>query len=448
MDRARFEARLRRALRRVVPADTPGVVAVSGGGDSVTLLHALCFLTPERAAGAVVVHVDHAMRPGSERDAAWVRGLARAWGRPARVVRLAPPPRTETEARRQRRAALRAAAADVGGRWILLAHHADDQAETVLFRALRGSGPTGLQGMRPRSGPWLRPLLGFWRDELRAWARARGLRWREDPTNRDPRIARNRLRAWFPDLERTVAPGARRSLARLAALLRRDEAAWRWVERELIRSAIRAEDDGWTIPRATWRAWPRGVQARVLRRLLRSCGVVPTYAGTAFLLRVMTEAASGRRVALGRRVVLDVVFDHVRLRRPRRPDDGPTEALLDSAAGEAETVGLGRRWRWRWHRGPAPGSDRQRAALPTEIRGPLRIRPARPGDRVLGPGGTRRLKRYFREWRVPGSERWGRPVLVDGADRVLWVPLLSPPAWAAAPGTEAWIVEFVDADTD
>jgi len=449
MNLARFEARLRRALRRVIPADRPGVVAVSGGADSVTLLHALCFLTPERAAGALVVHVDHGMRPDSAADAAWVRGVTRAWGRPIRVVRLEPPPRSETEARRRRRAALRAAALEIGATWIALAHHADDQAETVLFRALRGTGPRGLGAMRPRQGPWVRPLLAFWRTELRAWARARGLRWRDDPTNRDLRFARNRLRALLPELERTVAPAARRSLVRLARLARREEAAWRWLERRLLGGVARRTPDGWDVDRARWSALPLGLRARLLRRMLRVFGVVPSSAGTAFLLRVMTEAASGRRVAVGRAAVLEIVFDRARLRREPAVLAGATEAVLGAASGEAETVALGRRWRWRWRRGVAGASPTPtRAALPADVAAPLRVRPARPGDRIVAGVGVRRLKRYYRERRVPCSERWGRPVLVDGADRVLWVPMVGPPERIAAPGTDAWIVELVDAHTD
>src|SRR5690606_7521557 len=120
---------------------------------------------------------------------------------------------------------LRDTAAETGARWILTAHHADDQAETVLFRILRGTGIGGLAGIPARgAGGILRPLLPFWRREIQAYASDVGLRWRRDPTNLSHDPSRNRIRlALLPEIERHVAPGASRNLVALADLARESE---------------------------------------------------------------------------------------------------------------------------------------------------------------------------------------------------------------------------------
>jgi tRNA(Ile)-lysidine synthetase-like protein len=205
----------------------PLLVAVSGGCDSVVLLHLLRFALPAPP-HLHAAHFDHAMRPGSAADAAWVRGLCTAWDVPLLHAHADTRLRSETSARDARYRFLRAAAAEVGAAHVVTAHHADDQAETVLFRMLRGTGIDGLAGMRAL-GPTgiVRPLLPFWRAELAAYARRAGLRWRRDPTNDALTTARNRIRhRLLPDVERSFAPGARRALVRLAEQAREEAEAW------------------------------------------------------------------------------------------------------------------------------------------------------------------------------------------------------------------------------
>ncbi len=167
------------------------------------------------------------MRVRSGADAQWVAGLCRAWGVPLVVARCREAPRGEDAARRERHAFLQTAARVAQADRLVMGHHADDQAETVLFRVLRGTGVRGLAGMAPLGpGPLARPLLPFWRRDLARYARARQLRWRTDATNRALGHARNRIRLeLIPRLERTIAPGARASLVRLAELAGRTK---RW----------------------------------------------------------------------------------------------------------------------------------------------------------------------------------------------------------------------------
>jgi tRNA(Ile)-lysidine synthase len=215
------------------PAAGDGVaVAVSGGADSLALLHALRVLAGPRGWRLAVLTVDHGLRPGSAADAAFVADHAKALGLPARLLGLAPADLEahrgagpEAAARAARYRALWPAADALGCRWLATGHTLDDQAETVLLQLLRGAGPDGLAGMAVRSGRLLRPLLDVRRAQTRACCAAAGLAWREDPTNATDGPLRNRVRRRLLPLLEELRPGATVALARTAALAA-DERDW------------------------------------------------------------------------------------------------------------------------------------------------------------------------------------------------------------------------------
>lgn len=206
----------------------PGIVAVSGGADSVALLLGLIRLVPAPSSRLVVAHADHGLRAGSADDLEFVRGLAVSHGlgfvgRRLDVAGDRGGEGLEGRARRLRYAFLSDVAHEIGARHVMVAHTADDQAETVLHRILRGTGLAGLAGMSPArmladGVALLRPLLGVSRGEVRRFLGAAGQAWREDPTNADPARARNLLR--HDVLPRCVAgqyPAASQALVRLAS---------------------------------------------------------------------------------------------------------------------------------------------------------------------------------------------------------------------------------------
>lgn len=212
---AAFERALERA--GVGPSDRV-LVACSGGLDSVVLLD-LC-LERLGAPRVVVAHVDHAVRANSGRDADFVAAFAAREGIEAWSGRLPPGPPDEARLRRLRYRALESARRALGADWILTAHHRGDQAESVLIGLVRSARPTALRGIPERRGRILRPLLAVPRGELLARAERRGLAWREDPTNREPRQLRSRIRKeLLPLLESRYRPGMEARLARLAARL-------------------------------------------------------------------------------------------------------------------------------------------------------------------------------------------------------------------------------------
>ena len=407
----------------LLPPGDPVLVGVSGGIDSVVLLHLLHFGRAHRPLTAA--HFDHAMRPDSAADAAWTRGLCRAWGIPLIEERASEAPRTEAEARHVRYAFLERAADAAGARWIVTAHQLDDQAETVLFRAARGAGLRGLGGILPRLGRIVRPLLPFTRVELCAYAQAQRLRWREDPSNRSGPYARNRLRATVvPELERIV-PGAARSLARLGREARAAEAGWDAVMEALVASVLLDSAQGSVeVARERLLAYPSAVQSRILRFLLRRHGFAPGWAGTRAAVEFITSGASGTAIRVGGGIRLLREFDRVLVRRECSDPGPPDRTLVIAAAapGAGEMVLAGRAWRARWGGAPAPGEAASAQAFdPAALRFPLELRAWRPGDRIRLVGGTKKLKKLFGERRVGRGRRAGVPVLSDAAGRVLWV---------------------------
>jgi len=211
------------AMGRLLPgwADAPGIVAVSGGADSVALLTALRNHRP------IVAHVNHLLR-GDESDAEerFVRELAERFAVPCRVLRIdvareASDENLEAAARTVRYRWFAELAAELGAGWIATGHTADDQAETVLHRLIRGTGLQGLRGIAPirRDGPVpvVRPLLGATRAEVVEHLAELGQAYRTDSSNADPRFTRNRIRHELLPLLKTFGTEVVRSLGRTAA---------------------------------------------------------------------------------------------------------------------------------------------------------------------------------------------------------------------------------------
>ena len=256
---ARAPAALRlvadRAARALAAAGVPlpgdaVAVAVSGGADSLALLHALRTLAGPRGWRLHVVTVDHGLRQGSAADAAFVAGHARELGLTVRVVALAAAELArhraagpEGAARAARYAALHAAADEAGCAWLATGHTRDDQAETVVLQLMRGTGPDGLAGMAVRTGRVLRPLLSVSRAETHACCAALRVAWRADPSNDDPRFLRNAVRGQVLPLLEQLRPGATAALARTAGLAR-DDRDWAETAAAAALAALAVADPG------------------------------------------------------------------------------------------------------------------------------------------------------------------------------------------------------------
>jgi len=271
---------------------TPVVVAVSGGPDSLCLADAILAQADALGLTPAVAHLDHGLRGEAGRaDAEFTRAFASARGAPffgeqADVAGLATATRASIEvaARRARYDFLARTAHAFGASLIAVAHHADDQAETVLMRLIRGAGLTGLRGMQPLSphpfapGVYLiRPLLQVTRAEVLAYCQARQLHPRLDETNETADYLRNRVRRELLPLLEQYNPGIRAVLARLADTAAADleiieYAAEQALSQTLWRAAPR-DPQRLTFDRRAWQALPAGLQRATLRRAVqRLCG--------------------------------------------------------------------------------------------------------------------------------------------------------------------------------
>jgi tRNA(Ile)-lysidine synthase len=253
------------------------VVGLSGGADSVTL----SLLLPEvaREFGAEVValaHLNHGLRPGAEDDQRFCGEFAGRLGLPfdteaADVRGLARERRTSLEdaGRIARYAFLRRVMAHRGATRIAVAHTRNDQAETVLLRLCRGAGPKGLASIFPKAGPVIRPLLDVRRAAIDAFVAAEGIAFREDPTNRDVTIARNRVRhELLPYLARHVGEGIVDVLARQAVIAREDAD---WLEQaatENARSLVLEEETGISVDAGGLRNLHPALARRVIHAVL------------------------------------------------------------------------------------------------------------------------------------------------------------------------------------
>lgn len=448
------------------------VVALSGGVDSMTLLHLLRFGGAVPPPTLHAAHLDHRMRAESRADAEWLGGVCAGWGVTHHLRAASAPVRSEAEGRELRYRFLAEVAEGLGtGAVVLTGHTADDQAETVLFRIARGSGPRGLAGIRPVRPPSiLRPLLPFRRAEVEAYAAAHDVPHREDPTNRDPRWTRNRIRhEILPALEAAV-PGAAAALAALAGTSRAESAALDLLLDERIAALALAGPADASPPalafdREALAALPDPLLTVLLRRAAMRMGASPGRTATAALLRFVREAASGRRVTLEGGVAVERRLGAIRLRRapPAAPVRGPSPAAAPPRVrvrpprGEAGFTHGACAVAVSWRSGdgahsvaaPPPASGRRSAPAappggtshrpfvahfaPRDVGFPLDVRPWAPGDRVTLPYGRKKVKKILLEARIPADRREGWPVVADAGGAVLWVPGSPQPSRALRP---------------
>lgn len=300
------EVAFHRAATRLLAGRARVLVAVSGGGDSVALLHLLARLAPKRRPELMVAHLDHGLRRGSAADRRFVERLGAALGLKVisarRAVREArrKDESLEEASRRVRRAFLLEAAEEAGADAIATGHTQDDQAETILMRLARGAGPGSLSAMSPAGpGPFVKPLLGLERAALRAWLGRRRLRFRDDPTNRSLAFDRNRVRRLVvPVLARALNPAAARHLVEAAARLREDAAFLDAQAEGLFEVIAKPRGGVLKIEASALAAIPRPLAARIARIALEAAGCDPRKVSARHVEALLALAAGGAGASL------------------------------------------------------------------------------------------------------------------------------------------------------
>lgn len=432
--------RLLAALSALDLLDGRAVVAVSGGPDSVALLDLLVQSRSRHHLALIVAHADHGIQPGSDTVATTVSIFAASLGLPWELGELRLGPDTsETTARDARYAWLYDVARRHGAAAILTAHHADDQAETVLMRVLAGTGPAGLAGMAARSGLIARPLLLVRRLELEEYVRDRGLAVWSDPANADPAHLRSWLRAAVIPTIQSRLPDIVANLSRTARLARANRDAWDAALDVLPGLDAHAEAEGISVAAAPLGGYDSTLAEAVLSALGRRIGCVIGERRAGRLLELVRTGGSGQWVPLGARVRGELAFGRLRL---SRVSGAPAAVELGAPSGEAAWGG----WTVRWGPAPAPAAHERRTMTAWFAPNPLGIRGLERGERIrpIGGRGTRPLSQCFQEAKVPRSRRGVWPV-VEFAGRAVWVPgVCRADALIPEPGAEALRVDITD----
>jgi tRNA(Ile)-lysidine synthase len=403
----------------LMPAGRPVLVLLSGGGDSVCLLHVALRL----GARVSALHVNYGLRPGADEDEEFVRALCERLGVPLHAKRLELPEGGNLQERaREARYALAEgltrgegsdplSAADSRGLTpcYAVAHTASDQAETVLYRLAVSPGSRALLGMAPQRGRLVRPLLEVTRAEVRDYLRARRLDWREDPSNADRRFARARVRHDLLEALRTVGPAAERTIAETARQLR-EEAD---VLDAAVSDAIDELGGGPAVSLAALREHPPALRRLVLRRLAEqaTAPAAPRALSRREADEILTLDDRGTK-ALDLGSGLRAVAEYGTLRFTRARE----EAVPDPA--ELTVPGRVRFGDWEVEASlGGPGDVTVTGLGPTAT-----VRAWREGDRMrpAGLGGTKTLQDLFTDRKVPRALRHTLPV-VEAAGEIVWV---------------------------
>ncbi len=414
-------AEVLRTIRReqmLEPGETVWV-AVSGGVDSMVLLHVL----GELGHPCQVAHVDHGLR-GKESDAdkAFVEEQARLLRRPFRSVRVDPKAAAEG-------VSIQMAARELRYSWfkellregpssMAMGHHRDDVVETLMLNLLRGIGAHGWSGIPPvtelEEGRICRPLLGVDRERILTYAAANKIPFREDASNTDPHYLRNRVRAELLPLMEAMRPGARRTMARGTQLL--DELG-KAAEQQLAREAKELTADAESVLHIPFEKLAGSAAPRLLlMRLLKGMDPHPDLIDQ--LLEAIHERSTGARFQLGDRLIS---VERNRLAVDKPPDGFPTFTI---SASQAES-GLSGPFSWKIRDVSEVDLEQgmNTAWLDLDrLEFPLQLRPWQTGDRMrpVGLGGSKLVSDILIDGGVPRNTKAGAYVLLSGTS-IVWL---------------------------
>lgn len=427
--------------------------AVSGGADSMCLLHLAWSMAEAGGFQVAAAHYHHGMRgAAADADAAFVETFCKERNIPCVVERgdvYGQAQRlglgVEETGRQLRYEFLRRTAEELGCNRIATAHNADDNLETLLLHLVRGAGLHGLAGIPPRRGEIVRPLLTTSRSDIEAYLAEHGLTHVEDCTNADESYARNRIRRQVVPVLRQLNPRLTESAAETMGYLRSDNDYLNAQAAAACAHARWAEDD--LVIEARYIAQlPAAIAPRAARRMLEMMGDGNTDCSAAHL-KAIVDLATGEDPSavaflphgrLVQRVYKDLLFT---TQSEPLPPFSPTPLNLDG-----ETAPEGTPWRCRcWATTcPAEGEPGVLYLALEAVEGELVLRPRQTGDEIALPrrGGTKTVKKLFIDEKVPRRDRERVPVLADGAGVLAVAGFGADQSRLAQPGQPAYALIF------
>ena len=416
------------------PGDTV-LVAVSGGPDSVCLLATLHALSDELELSLHIAHLDHMFRGKESADEAlFVANLAKRLDLPSTIESVDGPAlcrerglSIQAGAREARYAFLSQVADKIGAQRIATGHTATDQAETVLLRLLRGAGSTGLSGIPPLRGRFIRPLIEATREQVLEHLAQSGLAFVTDPSNTKPLYTRNRIRLELMPVLRQFNPRIVEALVSEAALLKDESEALELSVESAAQAVTKKQGDRFVVQREAFLALHQAIRRRLLRRLAEDIAGGPSGLSSIQVdeaLQFMSAAPTGRTMRLPGGLSIERTYEQFLVGPSTAPASFtcqlkiPGRTAVPECGIEVEAILCNSR------EAPADPNYYWQALFDYDKIGlPLLVRNRRPGDRFhpVGLGGnSKKLQDLFVDAKVPRRKRDTIPLLCSGND-ILWV---------------------------
>lgn len=408
------------------------VVGVSGGPDSVVLLHILNQLKERSDLKIHAAHINHGLRPEADSEEQFVKELCADWDVPLAAVKLdigslAKTYRKSVEevGREERYLFMEELRQSIGADKIATAHHRRDQAETVLMHLIQGAGALGLQGMLPRRDRIIRPLLGISREEIIKYIEDKNLPYRIDSSNFDKNYLRNRIRLeLLPMLEQSFNPRIEDSLCRLAEVIGEENRYWEDLIATAWDNTVGTDMDGNLKADVNkLRQMPYALRSRFIHKMLGEAGGERVSGADVERVSDLVERRGpGKKVRVSGGLWVSRTHDAIKLgwEKPGTNAEGfcyeidiPGKLSIPELGIDVIT-----------HLLPGiPDPDNKKVCFDWDaLDKPLFIRSRRPGDRFRldGPGGVRKLKDYLIDAKIPVEERDQLGILAS-AGRVYWI---------------------------
>lgn len=421
----------------LTPADII-LVGVSGGPDSIALLHILNLLRKDYRLGLFVVHINHMFR-GEEarREAQYVAELAKNWGLDYRVLEKDIPMLIKQQGLSPQEAGhlvrkqiFLEIGREIRADKLALGHHADDRAETVLLHLIQGTGLEGLAGMPPRSGWLIRPLAETYKREIISYCERNNLNYCLDPSNKKPVYLRNKIRLeLLPYLKENFNPQMVESLVRLEDIVVEENRYLEWEVNKKFENVLTIEKKGNIILKREKLAQEQlAIQRRIIRKaynLLRPQEQGLSFAHVEQVLNLIKSKEGAKQLNLPKNIIFRINYDRLEFFDLALNPSSKAAPFCYcwEIPGElkiAEKVTL----KATYPDQPGVSDDFYEVVLDGDkIPSALTVRQRKPGDRLkpLGLSGTKKLKDIFIDRKIPREERDGLPV-VCADEEIIWLP--------------------------